>query len=116
MNITRSASCSIAPDSRRSDSTGRLSVRCSTPRLSWESAITGQSSSRASVLRPREIWPICSTRLSVWPSPRLRAHVEHGKVGGVVDEERRLREPVGRLHYLPPPRRRNPALAQVVAL
>ena len=44
MNMTRSASCSIAPDSRRSESIGRLSARCSTPRLSWESAITGTPS------------------------------------------------------------------------
>ena len=31
-----SASCSIDPDSRRSLTMGRLSVRCSGPRLSWE--------------------------------------------------------------------------------
>ena len=33
-----SASCSIEPDSRRSDSCGRLSSRCSTARLSCDSA------------------------------------------------------------------------------
>ena len=43
-----SASCSSDPDSRRSESIGRLSVRCSGPRFSWEIAITGTSSSLAS--------------------------------------------------------------------
>ena len=101
--------------------------------------MTGHSSSRASVLSPREIWPICSTRLSVRPSaahqlevvdqdqpepvrmlleqpPRLGADVEHREVGRVVDEQRRLREPVRRLHDLAPARRGHLALAQVVAL
>ena len=45
-----SASCSIAPDSRRSESCGRLSVRCSSERLSCDSASTGHSSSFASAL------------------------------------------------------------------
>ena len=36
-----SASCSIDPDSRRSDSIGRRSVRDSTPRLSCARATTG---------------------------------------------------------------------------
>ena len=49
-----SASCSMAPDSRRSDSCGRLSVRCSGPRLSWLIATTGTSSSLASSLSARE--------------------------------------------------------------
>lgn len=35
-----SASCSSDPDSRRSDTCGRLSVRCSGPRLSWLIATT----------------------------------------------------------------------------
>ena len=39
---------------------------------------------------------------------RLRAHVEHREVGRVVDEQRRLREPVRRLHDLAPARRRAP--------
>ncbi len=42
-----SASCSIEPDSRRSDSCGVLSVRCSEPRLSWLIAMIGTSSSLA---------------------------------------------------------------------
>ena len=42
MNDTISASCSIAPDSRKSERTGRLSPpRCSTERLNCERAITG---------------------------------------------------------------------------
>ena len=51
MNMTTSASCSIAPDSRRSESTGRLSWRCSTARESCESASTGTSRSRAEHLQ-----------------------------------------------------------------
>ena len=46
----RSASCSIAPDSRKSLSCGRWSFRLSRARFSCESAMTGQSSSRASSL------------------------------------------------------------------
>jgi hypothetical protein len=61
---TMSASCSIEPDSRRSDSCGRLSSRCSTARLSCDRAITGTSSSLASCLRPRLISEISWTRLS----------------------------------------------------
>ena len=64
MNMTTSASCSIAPDSRRSESTGRLSCRCSTARESCESAITGTSRSRASILSEREICEISCTRFS----------------------------------------------------
>jgi hypothetical protein len=50
MKMIVSASCSMAPDSRRSESCGRLSfvVRVSTARLSCESAITGTFSSFAS--------------------------------------------------------------------
>ena len=58
MNMMTSASCSIAPDSRRSLIIGRLSVRDSTLRLSCESAITGHFSSLASDFRPREISPM----------------------------------------------------------
>jgi replicative DNA helicase len=45
----------MAPDSRRSDMTGFFSVRCSTLRLSCDSAMTGTASSLASAFRPREI-------------------------------------------------------------
>src|SRR5699024_9536772 len=54
MSRTRSASCSIEPDSRRSEIIGRLSVRCSLPRLSWDRAMTGTSSSLARSLSERE--------------------------------------------------------------
>ncbi len=47
MNITTSASCSIEPESRKSDRRG-LPPRDSTARDSWESASTGTSSSLAS--------------------------------------------------------------------
>src|SRR3546814_7111350 len=55
-----SASCSIEPDSRRSESCGRLSSRCSTARLSCKSASTGTLRSLASVLSPRLISEIRS--------------------------------------------------------
>ena len=64
MNMMTSASCSIAPDSRRSLIIGRLSVRDSTLRLSCDSAITGHFSSLASDFRPREISPITVARFS----------------------------------------------------
>ena len=59
-----SASCSIEPDSRRSESIGFLSVRCSGPRLSWLSATTGTSSSLASSLSARENSATSCWRLS----------------------------------------------------
>ena len=66
-----SASCSMEPDSRRSDICGFLSVRCSGPRLSWESAMTGTSSSLASSLSARE-----NSETSCWRrlDPLARAH------------------------------------------
>src|SRR3546814_3364373 len=64
-----SASCSIEPDSRRAESCGRLSSRCSTARLSCESASTGTLRSLASVLSPRLISEISCTRLSLLPRP-----------------------------------------------
>ena len=50
-----SASCSIDPDSRMSDNTGRLSCRCSTPRDNCDRAITGHCSSLANFFSCREI-------------------------------------------------------------
>src|SRR5690606_22797356 len=64
MNITTSASCSMAPDSRRSESMGLPPLRSSTFRLSWLSASTGTSSSLESCLSAREISEISSCRLS----------------------------------------------------
>jgi hypothetical protein len=64
MNMTTSASCSSAPDSRRSDSIGFLSERASVCRESWEIAITGTSSSLASSLSDREISLTSCWRLS----------------------------------------------------
>ena len=54
-NITTSASCSIAPDSRRSESIGLWSCLASTARESWESAMIGTSNSLAKTLSAREI-------------------------------------------------------------
>ncbi|MNL79064.1 hypothetical protein D3C87_2055900 [compost metagenome] len=59
-----SASCSIAPDSRKSEFTGRLFGRCSRERLSCESATTGQLNSLAKAFRDREISEISLVRLS----------------------------------------------------
>jgi hypothetical protein len=64
MNMMMSASCSMAPDSRRSLIIGRLSVRCFHLRLSCDSAITGHCSSLASIFRPREISPSSVARFS----------------------------------------------------
>jgi len=52
------------PDSRRSARVGRLSWRASTPRLSWLRAMTGVSSSRARILRPRLISETSTWRFS----------------------------------------------------
>src|SRR5690606_38388419 len=66
-NMTRSASCSRAPDSRRSESCGRWSERCSGARESCESAMIGTPSSLASVLIPRLIWLTSCWRFSTFP-------------------------------------------------
>ena len=59
-----SASCSIEPDSRKSDSFGICGLRDSTLRESCERAITGMFSSRASCFKERDISEISLTRLS----------------------------------------------------
>ena len=59
-----SASCSMAPDSRRSESFGRAFSRFSTSRLSWLIAMTGTSSSRASPFSDRLMYEISCWRLS----------------------------------------------------
>ena len=64
MKRTMSASCSRAPDSRRSDSIGLLSDRASGWRDSWEMAMTGTSSSLASSFSDREISLTSCWRLS----------------------------------------------------
>ncbi len=57
------------PDSRRSASIGRLSARISRLRDSWLRAITGHSSSRARILRPREISDTSTWRFSALERP-----------------------------------------------
>ena len=61
-----SASCSMAPDSRRSDSMGRLSVRDSLARDSWLKHRTGTFSSLAMIFREREMSETICWRLSPW--------------------------------------------------
>ena len=63
----RQTSVSPATHSRRSDITGFLFSRCSTPRFSCDSAITGQLNSFASAFRPREISEISVARFSFVP-------------------------------------------------
>ena len=64
MNMTMSASCSMAPDSRRSLSRGRLSGRFSLARESWLRQSTGTLSSLAMIFRAREISLTTCWRLS----------------------------------------------------
>ncbi|MNL85951.1 hypothetical protein D3C87_2144550 [compost metagenome] len=71
MNIIRSASCSMEPDSRRSELTGRLSARCSRLRLSCDSATTGTCSSFARAFNEREISAISNVRLSESDGTRI---------------------------------------------
>src|SRR2546425_9424137 len=81
MKHTTSASCSIAPDSRRSDSWGRRCSppRCSGARESWDNATTGTSSSLARALSEREMNEISCCRLSesVGPCIICRRSEEH---------------------------------------
>ena len=56
-----SASCSIDPDSRRSDIRG-VPPRFSGPRLSWARTMMGMPSSLASPLSPAEISAISRSR------------------------------------------------------
>ena len=65
--MIKSASCSIEPDSRRSELIGRLSLRCSKLRFNWDKATTGTSNSFAKDLRERDISAISKVRLSLNP-------------------------------------------------
>ena len=70
--MTTSASCSMAPDSRRSESMGRLSCLDSLARLSWLRQITGTFSSLAMIFIIRLISLTAWVRLSLdqlWPLP-----------------------------------------------
>jgi hypothetical protein len=71
MNITTSASCSIDPESHRSESNGRLSSRLSTARDSCDRTSTGAANSLASAFSPRVVSEISCTRLPS-PEPLLR--------------------------------------------
>ena len=66
INITTSASCSIDPDSLKSDRNGLLSFRCSRLLFSCERAIIGMSSSFARLLSCRVIDAISFTRFSLF--------------------------------------------------
>ena len=114
MKKTRSASCSIDPDSRRSDRIGRLSCRCSTARESWESAQHRDVQvAREHLQVPRDLRHLLhavldgspgrhqldvvdddqpEVRLLRFQPSRLRADLHHRDRAGVVDVDRRLRE------------------------
>src|SRR5260370_1060371 len=68
MNITTSASCSMAPDSRKSESCGPRSSR-SGARVSWLSTSTGICSSFARPFNPREMLDTSSWRFPKRPPP-----------------------------------------------
>src|SRR5919108_516144 len=70
MKMTMSESCSMLPDSRRSERIGRLSWRCSTARDSCDIATIGTSRSRASTFRWRELPRAQALRFDL----RLAAH------------------------------------------
>ena len=62
-----SASCSIEPDSRRSESMGRLSERPSVARESCERTMMGTFNSRASTFSERVISATARVRFSARP-------------------------------------------------
>ena len=78
-----SASCSMAPDSRRSESMGRLLVRLSGPRESWDRQSTGTFSSFAMIFKEREISP---TTTYISPSNEDGNRITLGEGGhGIVE-------------------------------
>ena len=104
-----SASCSSDPESRRSASIGRLSLRVSTPRLSCASAMIGTPRSLAVTLSVRQISESSSLRLALrrehagtqelqvvdedraqpvrrFQAAAAAAHVAHGQRAGVVED------------------------------
>src|SRR5712691_4450206 len=96
MNSTTSASCSIEPDSRRSESCGRLSSRLSTWRESCDSARIGMLSSFAKVLRAvaRSLQRLdvvdhqqVEPALALEPA-RARRELRDREAAGLVDIER----------------------------
>src|SRR3954453_17102070 len=87
MNITRSASCSIEPDSRRSERIGRLSWRCSTARESCDIARIGTSRSRASTLRFREMCDTSFPRFSAVVPGAFRAECAAHQLQALDDDQ-----------------------------
>src|SRR5437763_190711 len=91
MKITRSASCSTFPDSRRSVSWGILGLRDSTARLSCDRAITGTSSSRARSFSPRLSSPTAVIQCRVLGDVGDQGALAHGGPGGDDDQVARLK-------------------------
>ena len=72
MKLTISASCSIAPDSRKSESKGLLlPPRVSTARLNCDRAITGTLNSLAILFRDLEIVEISCSRFPLLSPPAV---------------------------------------------
>ena len=72
MKLTMSASCSIAPDSLRSDNKGLLlPPRVSTARLSCERAITGTFNSLAILFNDLEMVEISCSRFPLLSPPAV---------------------------------------------
>ena len=113
-----SASCSIEPDSRRSERIGRLSWRCSTARESWDRATIGTLEVAGEHLQlPRDLRDLLDAalggaagghelqvvdddqpearQLRLQP-PGLRAELHHRDRARVVDVDRRLHQLVAR--------------------
>src|SRR5712672_3609843 len=89
MNMTTSASCSIAPDSRRSESCGPRSSR-SGARVSWLRTRTGICSSLARPLRAREIIDDQEREAFIaFEAPGLGADLQDGDGASVVDPDGR---------------------------
>src|SRR6478736_4830229 len=88
MNRITSASCSIAPDSRRSDITGRLSVRDSRLRFSCDIALTDRLHQLQIVDDDRAQLAAVLAR----QPPRPRAKLERVQRPGVIDMDRRVVE------------------------
>ena len=61
MNMTTSESCSIDPDSLKSDNCGFLSSLCSTCLDNWDKAMIGMFNSFASAFNPWVISEISKT-------------------------------------------------------
>src|SRR5207237_1100946 len=87
---TTSASCSIAPDSRKSDNRGLPPSRASGCRLSWLSTMIGICNSLARAFPPHEVLGISTCRLKPPPHQFVRGHLQAKRTERDVVVERRV--------------------------